>query len=71
MESEKNFQEVGIIYVIIYINLPGWLKKSPPNFMIEHLLRDLYGVDSSAVKYIVNVKKSLNYTTLILSVAET
>ena len=30
--------------------------KSSPNFMIEHLLRDLYGVDCPAVKYIVNVK---------------
>jgi len=32
-------------------------EKNPQNFMIEHLLRDLYGVDSPAVKYIVNVKK--------------
>jgi len=31
-------------------------QKPPPNFMIEHLLRDLYGVDSPVVKYIVNVK---------------
>ena len=41
-------------------------EKPPQNFMIEHSLRDLYGVDSPAVKYIVNVKKSLNYTTHIL-----
>ena len=43
-------------------------EKPPPNFMIEHLLRDVYGVDSPAfkrVKYIVNVKKCLNYTTHI------
>ena len=36
-------------------------EKPPPNFMIEHLLRDLYGVDSPAVKTVkyiglVNVK---------------
>jgi len=31
-------------------------EKPPPNFMIEHLLRDLYDVDFPAVKYIVNVK---------------
>ena len=31
-------------------------EKPPQNFMIEHLLRDLYGVDSPAVKYILNVK---------------
>ena len=39
------------------LHQPPWMaEKPPPNFMIEHLLRDLYGVDSPAVKYIVNVK---------------
>jgi len=57
VESEKNVQEVGIIWVIIYINLAPWKAENPPqNFMIEHLLLYLYGVDSHAVKYIANVK---------------
>ena len=37
-----------------HLHQPPWM--APQNFMIEHLLRDLYGVDSPAVKYIVNVK---------------
>ena len=40
-----------------HLHQPPWMAEKPPqNFMIERLLRDLYGVDSPAVKYIVNVK---------------
>ena len=35
---------------------PWMAEKTPQNVMIEHLLRELYGVDSPAVKYIVKVK---------------
>jgi len=39
------------------LHQPPWMAEKPaPNFMIEHLLRDLYDVDSHAAKYIVNVK---------------
>ena len=40
---------------------PCMAENPPPNFMIGHLLRDLYGADSPAVK----CEKSLNYTTHI------
>ena len=53
VESEKKFS--GSWYNLSYnLHQTLWMaEKPPPNFMIEHLLRDLYGVDSSAVKYIV------------------
>jgi len=59
-ERGKREKFSGSWYNLGYnLHQPPWMTdKPPPNFMIEHLLRDLYGVgvDSPAVKYIVNVK---------------
>ena len=57
-EREKREKFSGSFYNLGYnLHQPPWMTdKPPPNFMIGHLLRDLYRVDSPAVKYIVNVK---------------
>ena len=53
-ERGKREKFSGSLYNLGYnLHQPSWMaEKPPPNFMIEHLLRDLYGVVSPAVKYI-------------------
>jgi len=57
-ERGKREQFSGSWYNLGYnLHQPSWMAEKPhQNYMIEHLLRDLYGVDSPAVKYILNVK---------------